>query len=79
MIPPERRIEISTRQPASGSARWCSTPPASIEVEGAAERAQLHDVGLRIAQIRQAERARLALRIAQAGQAEIDRERVDVR
>ena len=47
------------------------------QIEGPADGAQLHDVGLRIAQIRQSERARLALRIAQAGQAEIDRERVD--
>ena len=47
------------------------------EVEGPADRAQLHDIGLRITQIRQSERAGLSLRIAEAGQAEIDRERID--
>src|SRR5580704_17275633 len=45
-------------------------------VEGPADRAQLQNVGLRIMEIAQSKRARLSLRIAEAGQAEIDREDV---
>ena len=74
MKPPGRSSDSSTRHPASGSARWCSTPDASIEVEAAPERAEREDVGLAIFDVGAPERARLALGIGEAGEAQIDRE-----